>query len=300
MEQLRQGIAIHGGAGSSINDRDGCEAAAQIGIEILNNGGSAVDAVVQAVKRLEDDGRYNAGYGSVIVLDEALDNLTVEMDAAVMDSQGLLGSVACLTSVRNPISVALAINDTPHCLLAGQGAEHFAQTQGFETRQGSSAQALKKRDDLIAKLQAGHHESTNKGIKWNYAMPRAEAVKAFGSGTVGAVALDVNGTFAVATSTGGCAPSLWGRVGDTPIIGCGFYAGPMGAIAVTGVGEYIIPRMLARSVYEAAVAKKNLTKAIEEAIADFPSDIDLGIIGISNTEIVMKSNRNMACAEIGK
>lgn len=300
MEKLNQGIVVHGGAASSTNDRDGCEAAAQRGADILNNGGSAIDAVVQAVKLLEDDGRYNAGYGSVIILDDVLDNLSVEMDAAVMDSQGKLGAVACVTTMRNPILVALAVNDTPHWLLAGDGADHFAQTRGFEARKGPSPQALKKRDDLIAKLKSGSDEAASLGANWQYAMSRENAVKSFGSGTVGAAALDSNGTFAVATSTGGCAPSLWGRVGDTPIIGCGFFAGPMGAIAVTGVGEYIVPRMLARSVYEAAVSKNNLTQAIEEAIANFPSDIDLGIIGISNTEIVMKSNRDMACAEVRK
>jgi L-asparaginase/beta-aspartyl-peptidase (threonine type) len=300
MKQITQGIVVHGGAASSTDDRDGCEAAAQQGADVLNNGGSAIDAVIQAVKRLEDDGRYNAGYGSVIILDDVLDNLSVEMDAAVMDSQGILGAVACITTVRNPILVAKAVNDTPHWLLAGQGADHFAKACGFELRKGPSPQALKKRDELIAKLQSGKDETASRGTNWQYAMSRENAVKSFGSGTVGAVALDSNGTFAVATSTGGCAPSLWGRVGDTPIIGCGFFAGAQGAIAVTGVGEYIVPRMLARSVYEAAITKNNLTQAIEEAIADFPSDIDLGIIGISNTEIVMKSNRDMACAEVQK
>jgi len=300
IKQIKQGIVVHGGAASSNDERDGCEAAAQLGADVLNNGGSAIDAVIQAVKRLEDDGRYNAGYGSVIILDDILDNLSVEMDAAVMDSQGILGAVACVTTVRNPILVAKAVNDTPHWLLAGQGADHFAEARGFELRKAPSPQALKKRDDLIAKLQSGNDETASRGTNWQYAMSRENAVKSFGSGTVGAVALDSSGTFAVATSTGGCAPSLWGRVGDTPIIGCGFFAGSQGAIAVTGVGEYIVPRMLARSVYEAAIAKNNLTQAIEEAIADFPSDIDLGIIGISNTEIVMKSNRDMACAEVQK
>lgn len=300
MGQIRQGIAVHGGAGSSIRDRNGCESAAQLGADILANGGSALHAVVQAVKQLEDDGRYNAGYGAAMILDSALDNLSVEMDAAVMDSRGALGAVACLRAIRNPVLVALAVTDTPHWLLAGEGAEHFAQTRGFEARQGPSPQALKHRDDLIAELKSGTAESASMDANWNYSMSREEAVKSFGSGTVGAVAIDSSGSFAIATSTGGCAPSLWGRVGDTPIIGCGFFAGPMGAIAVTGVGEYIVPRLLARSIYEAAVSNQDMKQAIEEAIADFPSDIDLGVIGISNTEIVMKSNRDMPCAAVRK
>lgn len=298
MGQMKQGIVVHGGAGSSTDDRDGCEAAAQLGADILANGGSALEAVVQAVKQLEDDGRYNAGYGSAMLLDSALDPLSVEMDAAVMDSRGVLGAVTCLNTIRNPVLVALAVNDTPHWLLAGEGAEHFAQSRGFEARQGASPQALKKRDRLIAKLNSGTTEAANMDVNWNHAMPRQEAVKSFGSGTVGAVAIDSSGLFAVATSTGGCAPSLWGRVGDTPIIGCGFFAGPMGAIAVTGVGEYIVPRLLARSIYEAAESNQSLEQAIDEAIADFPSDIALGVIGISHTEIVMKANRDMACAGV--
>lgn len=300
MEQIKQGIAVHGGAGSSNRDRDGCEAAAQLGADILANGGSALDAVVQAVKHLEDDGRFNAGYGSAMLLDSALDPLSVEMDAAVMDSQGVLGAVTCLKTIRNPVLVALAVNETPHWLLAGEGAEHFAQTRGFEARRGPSPQALKNRDDLISKLNFEAFEEENTDTDWCHAMPRGEAVKSFGSGTVGAVAIDSNGSFAVATSTGGAAPSMWGRVGDTPIIGCGFFAGPMGAIAVTGVGEYIVPRLLARSIYEAAESNQSMKQAIEEAIAEFPSNIDLGVIGISTTEIVMKSNRDMPCAEVRK
>lgn len=309
MGLIQQGIVVHGGAGGSIRDQDGCQAAAQLGADILANGGSALHAVVQAVKQLEDDGRYNAGYGSVMFLDSSVDTLSVEMDAAVMDSRGILGAVTCLSTIRNPVLVALAVTDTPHWLLAGEGAEHFAQTRGFEARQGPSPQALKKRDILIAELKSGTAElkystaeaaTKDKDTNWNYSISREEAVKSFGSGTVGAVAIDSSGLFAVATSTGGCAPSLWGRVGDTPIIGCGYFAGPMGAIAVTGVGEYIVPRLLARSIYEAAVSKQNMKQAIEDAIADFPSDIDLGIIGISTTEIVMKSNREMPCAEVRK
>lgn len=290
MEQIKQGIAIHGGAGSSNRDRDGCEAAAQLGAEILANGGSALAAVVQAVKQLEDDGRYNAGYGSAILLDSALDPLSVEMVAAVMDSQGTLGAVTCLRDIRNPVLVALAVNETPHWLLAGEGAEHFAQTRGFEARQGPSPQALKKREILIAELNSDTTEAASTDTNWCHAMSREEAVDYFGSGTVGAVAIDSNGSFVVATSTGGCAPSMWGRVGDPPIIGCGFFAGPMGAVAVTGVGEYIVPRLLARSIYDAAESNQSMKQAVEEAIAEFPSDIDLGVIGISNTEIVMKSN----------
>src|SRR5690606_2109510 len=110
--------------------------------------------------------------------------------------------------------------------LAGEGAERFALARGLEVRKQSSAQALEKHRQLIAALNSGASETAAafRG-DWNYPMPWEEAIKSFGSGTVGAVAVDTHGCFAVATSTGGCAPSLMGRVGDTPIIGCGYFAG---------------------------------------------------------------------------
>ncbi len=295
MRKIRLAIAVHGGAGSSSADRDGCERAAQSGAALLTEGGSAMDAAVQAVIQLENDGRYNAGYGSLL----ALEGLQVEMDAAVMDSAGALGAVACLRSARNPILAALAVADTPHWLLAGEGADRFALRRGLEPRKEPSPQALKKRETLIAALRSEASDVSGAlEDDWNFPISRESAIRSFGSGTVGAVAVDANGRFAVATSTGGCAPALLGRVGDTPIIGCGFFAGSLGAIAVTGVGEYIVPRLLAHSIYEAFVSSKLMAQAIDAAIVNFPPDVDLGIIGISETEIIMKSNRDMSCAAV--
>ncbi|MGE4337002.1 MAG: isoaspartyl peptidase/L-asparaginase, partial [Pigmentiphaga sp.] len=166
-------------------------------------------------------------------------------------------------------------------------------------REEPSPRALERHAQLLAALSSGSEKPENSALRghWIFSMPWDEAIRTFGSGTVGAVALDTQGRFAVAASTGGCPPSLLGRVGDTPIIGCGFFAGPAGAVAVTGVGEYIVPRLLARSIYEEALSR-SMEQAIEAAIADFPPDIDLGIIGLSVTEIVMRSNRDMPCAAV--
>jgi len=295
MAQRGMAIAVHGGAGGSSLDSDGCDRAVHAGAKRLDEGGDALQAAVLAVELLEDDGRYNAGYGSALSLDGA----GVEMDAAVMDSEGRLGAVACLRSARHPVRAALAVSRTPHWLLAGDGAERFAQAQGLARREEPSPRALEKHAQLIAALSSGSGKSETSALRehWNFSMPWDEAIRTFGSGTVGAVALDTQGRFAVATSTGGCAPSLLGRVGDTPIIGCGFFAGPAAAVAVTGVGEYIVPRLLARSIYEVALSR-SMEQAIAAAIADFPADIDLGIIGISATDVVMRSNRDMPCAAV--
>lgn len=111
-------IAVHGGAGSSREGLDGCRRAALAGMNKLECDGNAIDAAILAVQLLEDDGRFNAGFGSAL----CLDGTTVEMDAAVMDSEGVLGAVSCLRHIRNPILAAHAVAGTPHCMLAGEGA----------------------------------------------------------------------------------------------------------------------------------------------------------------------------------
>ena len=129
---------------------------------------------------------------------------------------------------------------------------------------------------------------------WNYATPWNEAMKRHGSGTVGAVVRAADGHFAVATSTGGSAPSLLGRVGDTPVIGCGYYAGEHGAVAATGVGEYIARQMLARTVYDWVAQGMPLQQALEQGVARLPKEVSVGLIGVTRDEAGASSNRDMA------
>jgi L-asparaginase/beta-aspartyl-peptidase (threonine type) len=110
------------------------------------------------------------------------------------------------------------------------------------------------------------------------------------------VVRDRSGAFAVATSTGGAAPSLLGRVGDTPIIGCGFYAGPHGAVAATGTGEYIVRQLLSRTVYDWIAGGMPLQQALERGISLIPQEIDVGLIAVSRGEAGSKCNRGMAVA----
>ena len=226
---INYGMAVHGGAGSPDEYSDGCKAACEAGFHLLESGQTSLDAVVEAVRVLEDDERFNAGYGSVL----RIDGKTIEMDAALMSSEDHIGIVINVRHVKNPILLARAVLDTPHVALAGRGAEKYAREIGFKPfyRQ---AQSVEKFNAMKKAVEDG--ESDPFGTKY--------------ADTVGAVALDRNGVFAVATSTGGAAPMMVGRVGDTPMIGCGFYTGEHGAVAVTGRGEEIIRRMPAKAVHD--------------------------------------------------
>ena len=216
-------IIVHGGAGPIKDDSlaarlEGCKAAALAGWAILQQGGAALDAVEAAVVVLEDNPLFNAGTGST------LNSLgKVEMDAAIMEGHSLrAGAVAAVSGVKNPIKLARRIlEDGRHIMLAGEGALLFARQIGFPecTPESLLVESEKKR------WQSKH-------------------------GTVGAVAFDSAGRLAVATSTGGIFNKLPGRVGDSPLIGCGTYANGYGAASCTGQGEAIIRLVLAKSAVD--------------------------------------------------
>jgi beta-aspartyl-peptidase (threonine type) len=287
-------IVVHGGAGSSSAISDGCETSARLGLAALSTADNALDAAIRSVVAMEDDGRFNAGSGSVFCLDGA----TIEMDAALMDSTGSLGAVACLQRVRNPVLVARAVSDTPHWLLVGEGAERFARVSGFVEYYAPSPKARENHRKMMEGITVRSDKDPLAPFKlyWNYAFSWDEAIKRYGSGTVGAVVRDGKGNFAVATSTGGCAPSLLGRVGDTPIVGCGFYAGSRGAVAATGIGEYIVRQILAKTVYQWIEQGVPLQAALDRGIALFTDDIDVGLIAVSDSDAAVSSNRDMAMA----
>lgn len=264
-EARRIAVVTHGGAGNRKANEDGCAVAAQAAMRRLRAGEDALAAAVDAVVALEDDPRFNAGTGSIL----RSDRRTIECDASVMDSRGRLGAVACLQAVKNPVLVARRVVETRHWLLAGTGAIEFAREQGF------AEHALK-----------GHAQARGGGGAGSDASQEA-------CDTVGAVTLDADGHFAVACSTGGSAPALRGRVGDTPIPGAGFWVGAHGAVAVTGVGEMIVPRMLARTVYDWIERGMPLAQALERGVALLPDDSDVGLIGLARGEAAAASNRSM-------
>ncbi|MFC5478322.1 isoaspartyl peptidase/L-asparaginase [Massilia suwonensis] len=286
-------IVVHGGAGEPLDYTDGCDKAAKRARDILLETGDALDAAIAAVMVLEEDERFNAGTGSVLCLDGA----TIEMDASIMDTRGRLGAVAAVRDVRNPILLARAIADTPHVVLAGEGAERLARSLGLERAKPISAAQRKKHEELLKEL-AGSVPAMpgidNRMFErfWNYKTP-LQLPKGAAHDTVGAVVRGPDGHFAVAGSTGGSAPSLLGRVGDTAIMGSGFYAGSLGAIAATGVGEHIVRHMLARTVYGYLEQGMPLQQALQRGLDLIDKDVDTGLIGVTKTEAASCSNTHM-------
>jgi len=228
------GIICHGGAGT-INDKqaaaEGLEEAIGQSYRLLRQSADAMQAVVAAVRIMEDNPVFNCGTGS---------NLTVEgraeMDAAVMTQDGRFGGVCCITDVKNPILVAEKVmTETDHLLLCGSGAVSFAHKLGFEEF------------DVITERSRRRLEKLRQDGKSPY-FPKLE--KMMNSGTVGAVAIDKHVKLAVATSSGGITGRLPGRIGDSAIMGAGTYAGPSGAVSCTGHGELVIKMMLAKDIVE--------------------------------------------------
>ena len=298
-KEPRCAVAVHGGAGNSPETTDGCIAAAQRAIDALGSPGDSLSAVVEAVTHLENDGRFNAGRGAEM----GLDGRTIEMDASLMDSRGVLAAVAAVRNVRNPILLAHAVSRTPHRLVVGEGAERLATVCGLAHAEHDLDRLVMSYRETIAKvakdepaLPLPNARRSNFEQLWNYATPWDEAVKAHAHGTVGAVARDAQGHFAVATSTGGSMPSLLGRVGDTPLIGCGFYCGPRGAVGVTGIGELIIPELVAYRVYQWIAEGVPLQQALDNGVDLFDDEVEVGIIGITIDDVATASNRPMPVA----
>jgi L-asparaginase/beta-aspartyl-peptidase (threonine type) len=290
-------IVVHGGAGAGAEHSDGCQLAVEAAGRALAQGDGALAAAIAAVLVLEDDDRFNAGTGSAL----GLDGETVEMDAALMDTHGTLAAVAALRSVKNPILVARDVARTPHYLLVGEGAQRFARLMGHAPYEVIPETARRKHAALLAKMDAGQRpmagvDNAEFSRYWNYdSVPTLAGSQ--GCDTVGAVVRDADGHFAVAGSTGGSAPSLLGRVGDTPLVGCGFYAGPAGAVAATGIGEYIIRTMLALRVYHWIEDGMDLHEALRKGIGLVPPDANTGLIAVSQTQSGWHANASTPTAE---
>ena len=225
-------LMIHGGSGSMTpanlpaaaadGARAGMRAALAAGAAALYQRGAAIDAVEAAVRVLEDDPHFNAGRGSVYTWDG-----TIECDAAIMDGRGRgAGAIAGVTATRHPVSLARAVMaESPHVLLAGAGADAFSIAHGLEQAPPDWFATPDRRAQLD-EIKARPDLPFDSGMKY---------------GTVGAVALDMHGHVAAATSTGGLTAKRWGRIGDSPLIGAGTYADDRAAaISCTGSGEHFI------------------------------------------------------------
>ena len=226
--------------------RKGLETALKAGWSILTSGGSSLDAVETAVASLEDFPLFNAGRGAVFTHEGEQ-----EMDASIMDGSNLkAGAVALVRNIKNPVKLARVVMErTEHVLLAGEGAIEFGEQAGVEMApdeyfftehrwlqlQEAMAEGRVQLDHFTAETQRRRYEETN---------PQS-AIRNPQLGTVGAVACDINGFLAAATSTGGMTNKKFGRVGDTALIGLGTYADDICAVSCTGHGEYLMRADLA-------------------------------------------------------
>ncbi len=252
-------VLVHGGAGDIPEENrpqhtQGCRAAAAMSAEVLRGGGSALDAVEQAVRTLEDNPLFNAGTGACLN-EEGL----IELDAAMMEGSRLrAGGVCALPPFAHPIAIARAVlEDGRHVLYAAEGARRFAMEHGFLPVSSEAMTTPFARDSLaLARSKLAGRET-------------APASRGAGgsAGTVGAVARDVRGTVAAATSTGGRVNKRVGRVGDSPILGAGTYADDdAGACSATGDGEAALRVGLARTAVDFLRARARPEQAAQAAI----------------------------------
>ena len=267
-ERPAYAIAIHGGAGTiratdltaeqDAAYRAALDTALQIGENILQAGGDAIDAVEQTIRFLEDSPLFNAGRGAVFTHEGRN-----ELDASIMQGKDLsAGAVAGLTVVRHPIAAARAVMEqSPHVMLTGQGAEQFAREKGLEIVDPAYF-FTQQRWDALQRAKAEEATRLDHKGQQGYQPPAKTDYK---FGTVGCVALDRSGNLVAGTSTGGMTNKRWNRVGDAPVIGAGTYANNATcAISCTGHGEYFIRWAVAHDV-SALMAYKGLSL---EAAAD--------------------------------
>jgi len=258
-------IVIHGGAGTIIKQdmtpeleaayTKGLTIAVEKGYSVLENGGTAVEAVRAAIKELEDNVLFNAGKGAVFTKKGVQ-----EMDAAIMDGSTLAaGAIAGVRNVRNPIELAYEVMaNSNHVFLSGKGANDFAIKQGLK---------LEPDEYFFSKFRYDQwkeiRDSDNYSLDHTH-QDLAELMKDKKFGTVGAVALDMNGNIAAATSTGGMTNKKYGRIGDSPIIGAGTYANNLTCgISCTGHGELFIRAVAA---YDVSALMEYKSMSLEEAM----------------------------------
>jgi beta-aspartyl-peptidase (threonine type) len=276
-------LLVHGGAGVIERDmltpeldsaiRAALDHALATGANILAAGGDALDAVEAAARELEDDPHFNAGRGSVFTFQG-----TNELDAAIMDGRDrAAGAVTGVTATRHPVSLARAVMEkSPHVMLSREGADQFSREQDLE-QVGPEWFATEERRLQLEAIKAKPGGWFDEEMKY---------------GTVGAVALDVRGHVAAATSTGGITGKRWGRIGDTPIIGAGTWANDRTcAVSATGTGEYFIRAAVAHEIdARMRLAGQKLAEAAAAAIAD------MGALGGTGGIIAVAANGDTALA----
>ncbi len=264
-------IVIHGGAGTIERDqlssaqeheiKQALQAALDAGYAVLEQGGDSTQSIIAAIKVMENSPHFNAGKGAVYTKPG-----THELDASIMRGNDLeAGAVAGVTSTKNPILAAEQVMlNSPHVMLAGIGADTFSKLKGLEQVENSYF-------DTAARLKAWQEvDSKTKAKQADQAAHQDVLDVEFKFGTVGAVAVDMNGDIAAGTSTGGMTYKAWGRVGDSPVIGAGTYADNRSCgISATGHGEFFIRYAVAHDICaRVRYQNKSLQQAAKEVIMD--------------------------------
>lgn len=271
--RLNMKVIAHGGVGSPREMDDDVLEAVKKGVVDED----VFATVVGVVSALEDDPVFNAGTGSRMRLDGS-----IQMDAAVM-YKGEIGAVAVLERVKNPVQVAAKVYETPYVFLAGGGALEFARGKGFDDHDPSTD----KRREELEKMRSELHEHEEfyevyKGVD--------------GGDTVGCVA-EHDGEYAAAVSTGGTSYCITGRIGDSPLVGCGFYAGEYGAVVSTGKGEELIKKLSAYRCYS-LIPELGLEEACEKVVEDHPEGASIGLIAVGEEGVYSASSKQMSQAEL--
>ena len=254
-------LAVHGGAGTMPRAELSAEREAAVradltralraGHAVIAQGGSSLDAVTRAIVVLEDSPYFNAGKGAVFNHDGVN-----ELDASIMDgATRRAGAVAGLHRIRNPVLLARAVMEkSPHVMMAGEGAEAFAKSIGFEFVDP----AYFRTEERWQQLQ--------KALAAEQAQASATLPTTAYFGTVGAVARDAKGQLAAATSTGGMTNKRWGRIGDAPVIGAGTYASAQCAVSATGWGEFYIRAAVAHDICARMAYRGDSVRAAAEEV----------------------------------
>ena len=284
-------IVIHGGAGTikkenmtpeqEVAYREKLQEALDTGYQILENGGSSLDAVQKTINIMEDSPLFNSGKGAVY--NSAGEH---ELDASIMDGKTLnCGAVAGVKHIKNPINAARIVMDsTRHVFMAGQGAEDFAKLHGIELVDSHYFDTEKRYEQL---LQAQKREKVTLD---HTSMNTKELIDDHKYGTVGAVAIDKDGNIAAATSTGGMTNKKYGRIGDSPIIGAGTYANNKSCgVSATGTGEYFIRTLATHSTSDLMLYKElTLKQSLDTVIGQ------IGDLGGDGGLIALDKDANIA------
>ena len=289
------GIVIHGGAGTILRKnmthekedtyRKALTEAIKVGYKVLKSGGSSQEAVEKTINVLEDSPLFNAGRGAVLTAEE-----TIELDASFMNGATLnAGAISGVKTIKNPISAAIKVmSNSPHVMLSGEGADQFASEQGLEIVEPKYF-FTEQRINSLKRVKEAEQKDT-KISSLDKAFLRNNRF-----GTVGCVALDLEGNLAAGTSTGGMTNKKWNRIGDAPIIGAGTYANNNTcAISATGWGEFFIRSVVAHDIsalmeYKGLSIQEASRIVIHEKVATLGGDG--GIVGIDKQgNVAMEMN----------